>query len=62
AVRIVFSSDDETLGEAIHEDGQGWSSFAFDTTSRAGKTAELQAEISSTRADRRTYCFEVTTR
>jgi len=50
------------LGEAIHEDGQGWSSFAFDTTSRAGKTAELQAEISSTRADRRTYCFEVTTR
>lgn len=61
-VRIAFSSEGKPLGEASHEDGQGWVSFGFDTPDLAGRTGELTVEISSPRGDRRTYCFEATTR
>lgn len=61
-IHISFSSGGNTLGEARHEDGQGWVEFAFDTPSLAGTTAELIAEISSKNGSRRMYCFEATTR
>ncbi|MCL2823782.1 MAG: hypothetical protein FWD57_07310 [Polyangiaceae bacterium] len=61
-VRIVFSSGGESLGEAIHEDGQGWVGFVIDTPDLQGKTAELVAEISAEWVNPRAYCFEATTR
>lgn len=61
-IRIVFSNDGKDLGEATHEDGQGWVGFAFDTPELAGRTGELLVDISSSRGDRRMYCFEATTR
>lgn len=61
-VRIAFSHDGKDLGEATHEDGQGWVGFALDTPELAGRTGELLVSISSPRGDRRMYCFEATTR
>jgi len=62
SIRMKFSSDGVALGEAVHEDGEGWASFGWDTPGLRGVTAELLVEISSDRGDRRVYCFEATTR
>ena len=61
-VRIEFEHEGQMLGAAVHEDGQGWVGFSFDTASLAGRTGALKARISSARGDRRMYCFEATTR
>lgn len=61
-VRIAFSSAGTPIGEARHEDGQGWIGFGFDTPTLAGKQGELTVDISSKSGNRRMYCFEVTTR
>jgi hypothetical protein len=59
-VTIQFSVDGAVLGNATHRDGDGWAAFSLDTAGLAGRRADLVAEISST--DRRSYCFEATTR
>jgi len=61
-VRIAFSSEGRSLGEAVHEDGQGWGGFGFDTPDLEGTTGEIVAEVTSPNARRRMYCFEATTR
>ena len=61
-VRIAFFLDGNQIGEAVHEDGQGWIPFGFDTPEMQGKTGEIVAEISSEKGYHRVYCFEATTR
>jgi len=51
----------QAIGRAMHKDGDGWRYFELPTTSFAGQTADVTADISSSGGDR-TYCFEVTTR
>lgn len=61
-VRIAFSSDGKPLGEAVHQDGEGWTGFGFDTAGLDGTNGELTVEITSPSGKRRMYCFEATTR
>jgi hypothetical protein len=61
-VTLTFRSGGSTLGSVVHNDGEGWKPFEFDTSAIAGQTAELDVEISSPSGDRRQYCFEAATR
>jgi hypothetical protein len=61
-VTIRFTSGGSVVGEVVHRDGDGWKAFEFDTSDLAGKTADLDADISAPAADRRMYCFEASTR
>jgi len=61
-VTIVFRTRTGPLGQSVHRDGQGWSSFELDTTELAGKTEDIIVEVSSSVGMRRQYCFEATTR
>jgi hypothetical protein len=60
----VPSADGQTsvLGSVVHHDGDGWKAFEFDTSELAGRTADIDAEISSTGSNRRMYCFQADTR
>jgi hypothetical protein len=61
-VTIRFISGDSVVGSVVHHDGDGWRTFEFDTSDLAGQTVDLDADISAPAADRRTYCFEASTR
>ena len=61
-ITLVFRSGEETLGTVVHRDGDGWKPFDLNTVNLAGKTAELNVELSSGSNDRRLYCFEADTR
>jgi hypothetical protein len=61
-VTIRFTSGGSVVGEVVHKDGDGWKGFEFDTSDLAGKTVDLDADISAPAADRRMYCFEADTR
>jgi hypothetical protein len=61
-VTITFRSGDSTIGSVVHNDGEGWKPFEFDTSALAGQTAELRVEITAPSGDRRQYCFEADTR
>jgi hypothetical protein len=61
-VTIRFTSGDSVVGSVVHHDGDGWRAFEFDTSDLAGKTVDLDAEISAPAGDRRLYCFEASTR
>jgi hypothetical protein len=61
-VTLAFRIGDATLGSVVHRDGDGWKPFELDTGDRAGSVVDLTAEITSTGADRRMYCFEADTR
>ena len=61
-VTIRFTSGGSVVGEVVHRDGDGWKPFEFDTSDLAGKTADLDADISAPASDRRMYCFEASTR
>jgi hypothetical protein len=61
-VEIAFRSGDKSIGRLVHRDGEGWKGFELDTSDLAGKSAELDAEITSVSRDRRMYCFEVDAR
>jgi hypothetical protein len=61
-VEIAFRSGDKDLGRLVHRDGEGWKGFELDTSDLAGKSAELDVEITSVSRDRRMYCFEVDAR
>lgn len=60
-VTIDLAVGGQAIGRAMHKDGDGWRYFELPTTSFAGQTADVTADISSSGGDR-TYCFEVTTR
>ena len=61
-VTVVFRTATEVLGQFTRRDGSGWTPFESGTEDLAGKTGELIVDISAARADRRQYCFEVSTR
>jgi hypothetical protein len=60
-VTLSFSVNGQPLASLEHRDGDGWKSFELDTSSLAGQTGELTAEVTSS-GDRRMYCFEADTR
>lgn len=59
---IVFKTDETVIGRATYRDGDGWKTFEFDTSTLAGKRADLVVEVSSGGGGRRGYCFEASTR
>ncbi len=61
-VTIKLKVNDLVLGSFTHKDGEGWRSFEVETRELAGQQADLVVEITTPRADRRTYGFEVDTR
>ncbi len=60
-VTITFRAGDLTLASLEHRDGDGWKGFELDTSSLAGTTGALEAEVSG-QGERRMYCFEADTR
>jgi hypothetical protein len=61
-VTITFKAGDLALGSVVHNDGDGWKPFEFDTSALAGQRADVIADIGSPSGDRRMYCFEADTR
>ena len=61
-VTITFKIGDSVLGSVVHNDGDGWKPFEFDTSALAGQRADVIADIGSPSGDRRMYCFEADTR
>jgi hypothetical protein len=61
-VTIDFMVNGAQVGAVVHRDGDGWKPFEFDTAELAGKSGELDVEITSPSGDRRMYCFEAATR
>jgi hypothetical protein len=68
-VTLTFRVGDTVLGSVVHNDGDGWKPFEFDTTALADEAArssngraDVVAEIASPNGERRMYCFEADTR
>jgi hypothetical protein len=61
-VTITFKAGDLALGSVVHNDGDGWKPFEFDTSALAGQRGDVIADIGSPSGDRRMYCFEADTR
>jgi hypothetical protein len=61
-VVLALRAQGKTLGRLTRRDGQGWTPFELDTSDLAGQTAEVIADVSSSNAHRRLYCFEADTR
>ena len=65
-VTLTFKVGDTVVGSVVHNDGDGWKPFEFDTSSLLNSTsatgrADVVAEIESPSGDRRMYCFEADT-
>jgi hypothetical protein len=60
-VTLTLRAGGTTLASLEHRDGDGWKSFELDTSTLAGQTADLIAEVSG-QGDRRFYCFEADAR
>lgn len=64
-VTITFKLGDAVVGSVVHNDGDGWKPFEFDTRpfqDAAEGRSDLVVEIGSPSAERRAYCFEADTR
>ncbi len=70
-VTITFKVGNVLVGSVVHQDGDGWKPFEFDTSEVATdpqdgdageRRADLVAEIAAPNAERRMYCFEADTR
>lgn len=62
-VTLSFKAEGQPVGKAVHHDMMGWRAFEHLTPPElAGKEGELVAEISAQNGQRRSYCFEATTR
>jgi hypothetical protein len=61
-VTIAFTAGESALGSLVHEDGDGWKPFEFDTSQLAGQQMDVVVEVSSPNAYGRMYCFEADTR
>jgi len=60
-VTLKLTVDDKVLGTYVHHDGEGWKSFELATPELEGQQGDLVVEVSTPRADRRTYLFEAST-
>jgi hypothetical protein len=68
-VTLTFRVGDTVVGSVVHNDGDGWKPFEFDTSELAGEAArtnggraDIVADIASPGGERRMYCFEADTR
>lgn len=62
-VRLRVSVDDTPVGEVVHEDGDGWRSFALPLGDRSGREgAEVEFAVSSADFRHRHFCFEAVSR
>jgi hypothetical protein len=51
-----------TIGDLVHNDGDGWKAFELPTGELAGTRGELAFEVSAASPANRIYCFEGSTR
>jgi hypothetical protein len=61
-VTVLFSAGESTLGSLVHQDGDGWKPFEFDTSELAGQRTDVVVEVRSPSVAGRMYCFEADTR
>jgi hypothetical protein len=62
-VTLTVRVDGDTVGSAVHKDGDGWALFQFDLGAHAGATdAEVEIAVSSPRNFERHFCWEADTR
>jgi hypothetical protein len=62
-VTLTVRVDGDTIGSAVHRDGDGWSLFELDLGAHAGEAeAEVELAVSSTNNRDRHFCFEADTR
>jgi hypothetical protein len=69
-ITLTFRVGGSTVGSVVHQDGEGWKPFEFDTSELAAEArkddpegrVDLVAEIGAGNSDRRMYCFEADTR
>jgi hypothetical protein len=62
-VTITVRVDGETIGSAVHRDGDGWAGFDLPLGAHAGKpAAEVEFAVTSPSNAHRHYCFEADTR
>ena len=62
-ITLTVRVDGDTVGTAVHRDGDGWAPFQFDLGAHAGAAdAEVEFAVSSPRNVERHFCFEADTR
>jgi len=62
-VTLTVRVDGDTVGRAVHRDGDGWALFQFDLGAHAGAAkAEVEIGVSSPNNQNRHFCFEADTR
>jgi hypothetical protein len=62
-VTLSVRVDGDTVGRAVHHDGDGWALFQFDLGAHAGAAkAEVEIGVSSPGNGNRPFCFEADTR
>jgi hypothetical protein len=62
-ITLTVRVDGDTIGTAVHRDGDGWAPFQFDLGAHAGAAAaEVEFAVSSPRYAERHFCFEADTR
>jgi hypothetical protein len=62
-VTLTVRVDGDTIGSAVHKDGDGWAPFEFDLGKHSGEgDAEVEFAVSTPRYQDRHYCFEADTR
>jgi hypothetical protein len=62
-ITLTVRVDGDTVGTAVHRDGDGWAGFSFDLGAHAGApAAEVEFAVSSPNNLHRHFCFEADTR
>jgi hypothetical protein len=56
-IEMQVSVGDERIGVFEHADGDGWSSFEFDTSAYEGQERSVEFRVSSKRSRQREFCF-----
>lgn len=58
SVTLGVSIGGQRIGAFVHLDGEGWTGFEFSTGAHAGRTEDVEFEISSSSAQERHFCFQ----
>jgi hypothetical protein len=62
-VTLTARVDGDSVGQAVHKDGDGWALFEFDLGKHAGEAdAEVEIAVSAPRFQDRHFCFEADSR
>lgn len=57
AIQVTVSVDGELIGEARHENGDGWKGFSFATDKYAGQQHSVEFEVFADSSKKRDFCF-----